>query len=62
AVLHPKLYAEIDSLVKQRTPQREEYVQNVIDAVDSDLRDLRIRGRVMGRPKQLYSVYQKMVV
>ncbi|MAO36797.1 MAG: bifunctional (p)ppGpp synthetase/guanosine-3',5'-bis(diphosphate) 3'-pyrophosphohydrolase [Zunongwangia sp.] len=62
AVLHPKLYAEIDSLVKQRTPQREEYVQNVIDAVDSDLRDLRIRGRVMGRPKHLYSVYQKMVV
>ncbi|GAA1959813.1 RelA/SpoT family protein [Microbacterium aquimaris] len=62
AVLHPKLYAEIDSLVKQRTPQREQYVQNVIGAVESDLRDLRIRGRVMGRPKQLYSVYQKMVV
>ena len=62
AVLHPKLYAEIESLVKQRTPQREQYVQNVIDAVDSDLRELRIRGRVMGRPKQLYSVYQKMVV
>jgi guanosine-3',5'-bis(diphosphate) 3'-pyrophosphohydrolase len=61
-VLHPKLYAEIDSLVKQRTPQREQYVQNVIAAVDSDLRELRIRGRVMGRPKQLYSVYQKMVV
>ncbi|GAA1467761.1 RelA/SpoT family protein [Microbacterium thalassium] len=62
AVLHPKLFAEIESLVKQRTPQREQYVQNVIDAVDADLRELRIRGRVMGRPKQLYSVYQKMVV
>ena len=62
AVLHPKLYAEIESLVRQRTPQREQYVQNVIDAVDADLRELRIRGRVLGRPKQLYSVYQKMVV
>jgi len=62
AVLQPKLYAEIESLVKQRTPQREEYVQKVIDAVEADLRDLRIRGRVVGRPKQLYSVYQKMVV
>ncbi len=62
AVLHPKLYAEIESLVRQRTPQREQYVHTVIDAVDSDLRELRIRGRVMGRPKQLYSVYQKMVV
>jgi guanosine-3',5'-bis(diphosphate) 3'-pyrophosphohydrolase len=62
AVLHPKLYAEIESLVKQRTPQREQYVDNVIGAVEEDLRELRIRGRVMGRPKQLYSVYQKMVV
>ncbi len=62
AVLHPKLYAEIESLVKQRTPQREEYVANVIGSVEEDLRELRIRGRVAGRPKQLYSVYQKMVV
>jgi len=62
AVLHPKLYVEIESLVKQRTPQREQYVQNVIEAVEADLRELRIRGRVMGRPKQLYSVYQKMIV
>ncbi len=62
AVLHPKLYVEIDSLVKQRTPQREQYVHSVIEAVEADLRDLRIRGRIMGRPKQLYSVYQKMVV
>jgi GTP pyrophosphokinase len=62
AVLHPKLYVEIDSLVKQRTPQREQYVHNVIHAVEEDLRELRIRGRIAGRPKQLYSVYQKMVV
>ena len=62
AVLHPKLYAEIESLVKQRTPQREEYVQNVIDASTPTCASCAIRGRVMGRPKQLYSVYQKMVV
>ena len=62
AVLHPKIYAEIESLVRQRTPQREQYMQSVIAAVDEDLRELRIRGRVMGRPKQLYSVYQKMIV
>jgi len=62
AVLQPKIYAEIESLVRQRTPQREQYMQTVIAAVDEDLRELRIRGRVMGRPKQLYSVYQKMIV
>ncbi|GLJ60037.1 bifunctional (p)ppGpp synthetase/guanosine-3',5'-bis(diphosphate) 3'-pyrophosphohydrolase [Microbacterium sp. JZ70] len=62
AVLYPKIYNEIDSLVKQRTPQREQYVQRVIDDVSIDLHELRIRGTVVGRPKQLYSVYQKMVV
>ncbi|UIP58765.1 RelA/SpoT family protein [Agromyces marinus] len=62
AVLYPKLYAEIESLVKQRTPQREEYVQSVIDLVADDLKASRIRGKVVGRPKQFYSIYQKMIV
>ncbi|HEY6800429.1 MAG TPA: bifunctional (p)ppGpp synthetase/guanosine-3',5'-bis(diphosphate) 3'-pyrophosphohydrolase [Agromyces sp.] len=62
AVLYPKLYAEIESLVKQRTPQREEFVQTVIDLVNEDLKTGKIRGKVMGRPKQYYSIYQKMIV
>ncbi len=62
AVLYPKLYAEIESLVKQRTPQREEFVQNIIDTINDDLKSSRIRGKVAGRPKQYYSIYQKMVV
>jgi GTP diphosphokinase / guanosine-3',5'-bis(diphosphate) 3'-diphosphatase len=62
AVLHPKLYVEIESLVKQRTPQREEFVQQVIDAVGDDLKSAKIKGSVAGRPKQYYSIYQKMIV
>ena len=62
AVLYPKLYAEIESLVKQRTPQREEFVQNIIDTINEDLKSSRIRAKVAGRPKQYYSIYQKMVV
>ncbi len=62
AVLHPKIYNEIHSLIAQRTPQREKYLGQVVREIDEDLRDLRIRGKVVGRPKQLYSVYQKMVV
>ncbi len=62
AVLHPKLYNEIESLVKNRTPQREQFVQSVIDAVNDDLRAGKIKGQVVGRPKQYYSIYQKMVL
>jgi len=62
AVLYPKLYVEIESLVRQRTPQREEFIQQVIDAVNDDLKSSRIRAKVVGRPKQYFSIYQKMVV
>jgi guanosine-3',5'-bis(diphosphate) 3'-pyrophosphohydrolase len=62
AVLHPKLYVEIESLVRDRTPQREEFVQQVIDAVGDDLKAGKIKGQVVGRPKQYYSIYQKMVL
>jgi len=62
AVLYPKLYVEIESLVKQRSPEREHVVQEVIDAINDDLKSAKIRGKVSGRPKQFYSIYQKMVV
>jgi GTP pyrophosphokinase len=62
SVLYPKLYIEIESLVKQRTPQREEFVQQVIDSVTDDLKSSKIKGSVVGRPKQYYSIYQKMIL
>lgn len=62
AVLHPKIYQEIENLVTQRTPEREKFVTDVIASVEGDLKAARIRGEVKGRPKQYYSIYQKMVV
>jgi guanosine-3',5'-bis(diphosphate) 3'-pyrophosphohydrolase len=62
AVLHPKIYQEIENLVTQRTPQREKFVQEVVGAVRGDLKVAKIRGDVAGRPKQYYSIYQKMVL
>lgn len=62
SVLYPKVYEEITNLVRQRSPKREEFIQGVISAIDEDMRDNKIRGKVDGRPKQYYSIYQKMVV
>lgn len=61
-VLYPKVYEEIVNLVTQRTPMREEYLEEVIGAIELDLKSEKIKGRVAGRPKQYYSIYQKMVV
>ncbi len=62
AVLQPKIYVEIENLVTQRAPERETFLRDVITTIRNDLKSSRIRGTVQGRPKQYYSIYQKMVV
>jgi GTP pyrophosphokinase len=62
SVLYPKVYEEIVSLVKQRNPLRSEYTETVIDEIDSELRDAKVKARIEGRPKQYYSIYQKMIL
>jgi GTP pyrophosphokinase len=62
ATLYPKMFDEIENLVDQRAPQRQEYLATVIDQVESDLSETGIKAQVTGRPKHLYSVYQKMIV
>ena len=61
-ILYPKVYEEIVNLVKQRTPMREQYLEEVIGAIEADLKAEKVKGKVAGRPKQYYSIYQKMVV
>ena len=62
SVLYPKVYDEIVNLVRQRSPKREEFIQSVIGAIEDDLRENKVKGKVAGRPKQYYSIYQKMVI
>ena len=62
AILYPKVYDEIVNLVTQRTPKRAEYTEGVISDIDNELRANRIKAKVEGRPKQYYSIYQKMVI
>ena len=41
---------------------REQYLEEVIGAIEADLKAEKVKGKVAGRPKQYYSIYQKMVV
>jgi guanosine-3',5'-bis(diphosphate) 3'-pyrophosphohydrolase len=61
ATLYPKRYDEIARLVSERAPRRDVFLQQVIEQVSADLREAKIKARVTGRPKHLYSVYQKMI-
>src|SRR4051794_15552465 len=62
ATLHPKRYAEIDHMVATRSPEREIYLTQVLEDVRERLKELRIEADVTGRPKHLWSIYEKMVV
>ena len=62
ATLHPKMYDEIVRLVAERAPSRDSFLQQVIEQVEKDLRDAKIKAVVTGRPKHYYSIYQKMIV
>jgi len=62
ATLHPKRYAEIDHMVSTRTPERELYITQVLEDVHHRLSELRINAEVTGRPKHLWSIYEKMVI
>ncbi|MGZ4482997.1 MAG: RelA/SpoT family protein [Nocardioidaceae bacterium] len=62
ATLHPKMYDEIVRLVAERAPSRDQFLAEVIEQVEQDLKDAKIKATVTGRPKHYYSIYQKMIV
>jgi len=62
AVLHPKRYAEIEQMVATRSPERDQYLREVVDELRVRLRELGIEAEVSGRPKHFWSIYEKMVV
>jgi GTP diphosphokinase / guanosine-3',5'-bis(diphosphate) 3'-diphosphatase len=62
ATLHPKRFEEIVTFVDERNPEREVYLEAVMASIRDELRAVRVRGDVTGRPKHYYSIYQKMVL
>ncbi|MDP6286720.1 MAG: bifunctional (p)ppGpp synthetase/guanosine-3',5'-bis(diphosphate) 3'-pyrophosphohydrolase [Acidimicrobiales bacterium] len=62
ATLHPKRYSQIDQMVQDRSPERDLYLAQVIGEVEGRLGEVGVTGEVDGRPKQLWSIYEKMIV
>jgi GTP diphosphokinase / guanosine-3',5'-bis(diphosphate) 3'-diphosphatase len=60
--LHPGPYHEIASLVEKRRGERQQYVEGVLEAARARIREAGLKAEVDGRPKHLYSIYEKMVV
>jgi GTP pyrophosphokinase len=60
--LHPGPYREIANLVEKRRGERQGDVDGVLEALRARLREAGVKAEVAGRPKHLYSIYEKMVI
>ena len=61
-VLYAKIYNEIVVLVARRAGQREVYLHQILEEINEDLAVQHIEASVKGRPKDYFSIYQKMIV
>jgi len=59
--LEPDVYYELVSRLKVKRKEREQYVQSLIDQIRAGLDRLGIEADIAGRPKNLYSIYNKML-
>ncbi|RKQ37885.1 RelA/SpoT family protein [Oceanobacillus halophilus] len=59
--LNPQQYYRIVHLMKQKREERENYIQEVIEELSEQLKEVNIDAEMSGRPKHLYSIYQKMM-
>ncbi|MEX1047122.1 MAG: bifunctional (p)ppGpp synthetase/guanosine-3',5'-bis(diphosphate) 3'-pyrophosphohydrolase [Actinomycetota bacterium] len=60
--MHPGPYREIAALVEKRRGERQIYLEKVEAQAQKKLEEVGLKSDVQGRPKHLYSIYEKMVL
>jgi GTP pyrophosphokinase len=58
--LEPVLYKKIASMLDEKRDEREKFIADAVAALDAELRAAGMRAEVQGRPKHIYSIYNKM--
>ncbi len=58
--LEPNKYKQIARMVMESRADREAYIAEVIDILQEEMSHVKIKAQIAGRPKHLYSIYQKM--
>ncbi len=58
--LEPDRYKELGEKVSKKREEREEYINDVIKAIEEKNIEMGIKSEIVGRPKNFYSIYKKM--
>jgi GTP pyrophosphokinase len=58
--LEPETYKRIAKMLDERRSEREEFIRNAIETLERELAAAGIKGEVNGRPKHIFSIYNKM--
>ena len=58
--LEPNKYKQVARMVMESRAEREAYLEKVLTILRDEMDRVSIQAQVMGRPKHLYSIYQKM--
>ena len=58
--LEPALYKKIAQMLDERRLEREGYIRRAMSVLKKELEGLSIRGEITGRPKHIYSIWNKM--
>lgn len=59
-LLEPETYKRIAKMLDERRIEREKFIANAIERVAGELRATGIEAEVIGRPKHIYSIWNKM--
>lgn len=59
--LHKEDYDEIARHLRARRREREHYIKKFISPIEKSLKGSELKFNILGRPKHLYSIYNKMV-
>jgi GTP diphosphokinase / guanosine-3',5'-bis(diphosphate) 3'-diphosphatase len=60
-VLNRESYSDIKKALAEKRIERETYIANFVEPIAQAMRDQKMKFEIVGRPKHIFSIYNKMV-